>query len=303
MEDKLIQLEKYRKKAFYLFVIIIFVSAVTVFLMFALLKSYNQVGFMFSLASGVGLGALLYRITGYSRYLREFKEYFKKIFVEKPFRIAFEQVNYRYDKGIEQERLDGTDLILLGNRYYSNDYVQGIYKNVRFERADIKIQHHVNTGKHSHTITYFNGRWLIFEFNKNFRFDLQIIGNGFGYSQKNKSIFTDQNDRRHKIEMEDIEFNECFQVLGQDDHEAFYILTPHFMAVLKSLYSSTDGALMLGFVDNRLHVAINTEKDAMEASIFSSVEPAAVGSDVEHEIYAIKNIIDSLDLDRDIYKI
>ena len=37
----------------------------------------------------------------------------------------------------------------LGNRYYSNDYLQGSYKGVRFERADIKIQNRVYTGKHS----------------------------------------------------------------------------------------------------------------------------------------------------------
>lgn len=303
MEDKFIVLEKYRKRALFLLIVDISVSFMFAFFILSLLKELNEASFVVSMFLGVFLAFVLYHATGCGKAQKKFKELFKKLFVEEPFSRAFGQVTYKYDQGIEKERLDETDMILLGNRYYTNDYVQGYYKNVRFERADIKIQQHTSSGKHSHTVTYFNGRYLIFEFNKEFHCDLQIIGNGFDNPQKNNSIFTNKEERRHKIELEDINFNEMFQVLGQDDHEAFYIITPHFMEVLKGLYHSMDGELMLCFVDNQLHVAINTERDAMESSIFFPVEQGEVGSDVQNEINAIINIIDSLCLDRDIYKI
>jgi hypothetical protein len=302
MQDRIQILEKYRKKALHALLFAIAVSVFIVIVLSAVMKDLQPAGFFLSLLLGTGSGLLLYYMAGCHRYLKEFKAYFKAVFVEEPFRSAFGQVVYKYGQGFDKERIDATDMILIGNRYYSNDYVQGFYKNVRFERADVKIQNHVSTGKTSYTVTYFNGRWLIFDFNKEFHFDLQIIGNGFEYAQKNKSIFTGAQDRRHKIELEDIIFNENFQVLGQDYHEAYYILTPHFMGVLKELYDTVDGALMLGFTDNRLHVAVNTKKDAMESSVFGSIEPDEAESDVQNEINTIMNLIDSLDLDRDIYK-
>lgn len=143
---------------------------------------------------------------------------------------------------------------------------------------------------------------MIFEFNKDFTFDLQVIGKGFNYSRNNKTFFTSSEDRRQKIELEDIYFNELFTVYAQDDHEAYYILTPAFMEVLKNMFDNMDGAIMLGFVRNQLHVAINTKRDSMEPSIFSRIETYEATQDVQREINAIINIIDGLDLDRDIYK-
>jgi hypothetical protein len=68
------------------------------------------------------------------------------------------------------------------------------------------------------------------------------------------------------------------------------------------MYDSMDGAFMLGFVRTQLHVALNTRRDSMEPSIISRIETYEVRPDVRREIDAIINIIDGLDLDRDIYK-
>lgn len=260
-----------------------------------------QVAFVLLAFMGVGLYFLLGYITGYFKKAKDFKASYKKIFVEGPFQEAFGKVYCDFNKGISKDTIAGTNLMRMGNRYYTNDYIRGSYKNVGFERADIKIQQHTSNGKQSYTVTYFNGRWLILDFNKSFRYDLQIIGKGFYYTQKKNSFFTSERNRRHKVEMEDINFNQLFDVYAQDEHEAFYILTPKFMATLKNMYNSMDGALMLGFIDNKLHVAINTKKDAMEPSLFRSVRNPDL-SEVKREINTITHIIDGLNLDRELYK-
>jgi hypothetical protein len=260
-----------------------------------------QVAFVLLAFMGVGLYFLLGYITGYFKKAKDFKASYKKIFVEGPFQEAFGKVYCDFNKGISKDTIAGTNLMRMGNRYYTNDYIRGSYKNVGFERADIKIQQHTSNGKQSYTVTYFNGRWLILDFNKSFRYDLQIIGKGFYYTQKKNSFFTSERNRRHKVEMEDINFNQLFDVYAQDEHEAFYILTPQFMATLKNMYNSMDGALMLGFIDNKLHVAINTKKDAMEPSLFRSVRNPDL-SEVKREINTITHIIDGLNLDRELYK-
>ena len=45
--------------------------------------------------------------------------------------------------------------------------------------------------------------------------------------------------------MESAGFNEIFDVYAQDPHEAFYLLTPHFM---EKLVEAGDPASMAGFI-------------------------------------------------------
>lgn len=304
MEEQILNLEKLRERILKHMMALLTASiviALTVVYLISLRTHNLQIGLFLLIFVGAGSFLLLSFVTGYNKKYKEYKTIHKKLFVEGPFNEAFGQVYCDFDRGISKDVIDRTDMMLLGNRYYTNDYISGSYKDVGFERADIKIQHHTSNGKHSRTVTYFNGRWLILEFNKKFHFDLQIVGKGFNYSQKNNSIFTRENNRRRKIELEDIRFNETFNVYAQNDHEAFYILTPQFMDTLKGMYNSMDGDLMLGFVDNKLHVAIHTQKDAMEPSIFKSVLVPNL-ADVRQEINSIISIIDGLNLDRDIYK-
>lgn len=304
MNEKISRLEELREKTVKHMLIILSISgllALSIAFVVTARSYIMPLGFFLLFFIGFITFIILAYTTGCFKKLKEFKTQYKKIFVEVPFQQAFGQVFCDFDNGIRQDIISQTKLIMMGNRYYTNDYIRGSYKNVGFERADIKIQRHTSNGKSSSTVTYFNGRWLILEFNKKFHFDLQIIGKGFYYSQKNHSFLISEKHRRYKIEMEDIRFNQLFNVYAQNEHEAFYILTPQFMDALKDMYNTMDGDFMLGFIDNKLHVAIHTRKDAMEPSLFKSVKDPNLG-DVKREINTIIHIIDELNLDRDIYK-
>lgn len=304
MNERISNLEDLRKRTVKHLLIILSISiplALTA-AYFVSIRTYIFQLILFSLALvGGGSFVLLGYVTGYFKMIKEFKASYKSLFIEGPFREVFGEIYCDFDKGIERDVISNTDLMRMGNRYYTNDYIKGSYNGVEFERADVDIKNHTSNGKRSHTVTYFNGRWLILEFNKSFHFDLQIIGKGFNYTQKNNSFFTSESNRRRKIEMEDIRFNDSFSVYAQDEHEAFYILTPQFMATLKDMYKTMDGDIMLGFVDNKLHVAIHTEKDAMEPSLYKSVIAPDLG-EVQKEIDTIINIIEGLKLDRNLYK-
>lgn len=305
MEESMNQLQHLRSRTEHLLIIVIASAIAISFFSLILFASIGmeQMIFIFPILIGIGSGFLLGKLTGYFDAYKEYKLRFKAAFVEIPFRETFSEVVYDGTKGFDQEVIRATGIMTMGNRYYSNDYVRGSYKGVHFERADVKIQQHVSTGKTSYTVTYLHGRWLILEFNKSFQSDLQIIHRDFPNSQKKNSIFTQEEERRHRIELEDMEFNESFRVLCQDDHEAYYILTPHFMQVLKDLHRTMDGSFMLGFVDHRLHVAIHNNKDAMEPKLFDHFDLGLIKDEVQKEINVIKDIVDSLSIDRDIYKI
>jgi hypothetical protein len=304
MEASILELEKLRKKAAFLLAVIITTASFASIFMIILLfyRGMKEVSFILSIILGIGLGFLLGKITGFFDLSKEYKKRFKATFVEVPFREHFSSVTYYGVQGIDKDVIKETGLMTLGNIYQSNDYVQGFCNNVKFERADVKIQQHVSTGKTSYTITYLHGRWLIFNFNKVFHSDLQIIAKDFDSAQKKNSIFTGSEDRRHRIRLEDEEFNTMFRVYCQDDHEAYFILTPHFMSMLKDLQRRIDGSIMLGFVDHQLHVAIHNNKDAMEPKIWDEVDFYSIKEEVQKEINVITDIINSLNLEKDIYK-
>lgn len=304
MDDKILHIENLRKKIKKHFFILLVISITIALICVLLLSSFTAgtpAGLIFLVIISVASFFLLGAITGYFKNYKEYKSIYKKVFVEEPFNQAFDYVRCDLKNGISKDIIAGTDIMMMGNRYSSNDYIRGMYKNVGFERADVMIQNHTSNGKHSQTVTYLHGRWLIFEFNKNFHFDLQIIGKGFHYSKNRSSIFTREDERRRKIEFEDIQFNKDFTVYAQDDLEAFYILTPQFIDTLKNMARTMDGNLMFGFIDNKLHVAINTGKDAMEPSIFRS-ELNHNLKEVQKEINIIISIIEGLNLDREIHK-
>ena len=303
MEDKILYIENLRKKILNHMLIILGISitpALFIFFPLSLSAGILPASLFILIFTTVILFLILGAITGYFKKYKEYKHIYKKAFVEGPFNHAFDKVRCDFKKGISKDVIEATKIIMLGNRYYSNDYISGSYNNVDFERSDVLIQNHTSNGKNSHTVTYFQGRWLIFEFNKKFHFDLQIIGKGFTYSNKRNGFFTSKDNRRRKVEFEDIQFNKDFKVYAQDDFEAFYILTPQFIDTLKNMSNTMDGKFMMGFIDNKLHVAINTGKDAMEPSIFRSIKNTNHG-EVEKEINVIINIIEGLNLDRDLY--
>ena len=184
-KDKISYLEKLRKKVLTHLIIIIVASiivAITIGIIVSpKVKAINIVLVIF-IISGLVTYFLLNLITGYKKKFKDYKAYYKKLMVEEPFQETFGHVNFDYKKGIDKDTIKNTGIMSLGNRYYSNDYLQGSYKGVRFERADIKIQNRVYTGKHSFTVTYFNGRWITLEFDGNYNFNLQIIGKGFKHA-------------------------------------------------------------------------------------------------------------------------
>lgn len=305
MEERLIYLENIRKKAFTGSVIALTIAAIiTGACAFFVITGSSIKTAMYII---VPLFALLYfaivKISHTDLNIRRFKANYKAIFVGLPFQTTFGDITYDPENGFSANVIGQAGMIKLGNIYDSNDGIVGYYKDVKFARSDIEIKNRIQAGKYAQTVTYFVGRWLVFSFNKDFHFDLQLIGKGFQHSKKKTSILIPNNDRRHKIELEDVEFNQMFEILGQDDHEAYYILTPGFMSALKQMYHKLDGSVMLGFLNNQLHVAINTKKDAMEPSIYKSIKKQSILKEVQGEIDIIISVINDLDLDRDIYRV
>ena len=237
------------------------------------------------------------------RRVGHFRSMYKSIVVAKAAENLFDRYEYFPKNGFSYEEIRASGIMAMGNRYKSEDTIEGSYKNVPFRRADMYIAQHTSNGKSSHTTVYLRGTWMTFSYNKTFQSDLQVLSKDFSFSNTHTSrLFTRAADRRHTFVTEDMTFNEAFTCTCQDESEAFYLLTPRIMQMLLLLRTEIGKPFMLGFVDNRLHFVISSHEDHMEPSVFGKCDLNVEVEKVRRELMVIRNVIDSLAMDRQLFE-
>ena len=251
--------------------------------------------------AGATMAAVIGWVT-FSRRQKEFRSAYKQLVINNAAAGMFDRYLYSPEVGISRDEIAATGIMSLGNRYSSEDTVEGVYKGVSFRRADMYIADHRSNGKSSYTVVYLRGSWLTFQYNKKFLADLQVCTKDFGYERaKTSRLFNSKEERRHKFETESIEFNRAFDCNCQQDAEAFYLLTPRVMQMLLLLKDEFDCPFMVGFVNNQLHFALNSGKNSMEPSVFGELNYTAEIEKNRRELKIITNIVDSLAIDRQIF--
>lgn len=290
------ELEVLRKKARNSVLIGIGITIVLTLILYALIKIVQIIFF------GFVFGIIIISIIS-NKPTKNFKDNFKKIFVLKSLQNTFDNLIYNPEMGLNESIIRDTQMMHMGDRYSSNDFVSGTYKNINIKQADVHIEEeHETTDSDGHTsttwVTIFRGRWMIFDFNKKFKADLQVCQKTFGNAKVSN---WGREQKFKKVMMEDQLFNKIFRVYAQSEHEAFYILTPSLMEKIKKLEENIRGHLLLCFINNKLHVGIYNNKDSFEHSIFTKIEESKVLDEISKDIKLITNFVDELDLDNDLF--
>jgi len=235
---------------------------------------------------------------------REFTMAFKEVFVKKSLETVFTDLVYEPEKGLNSAIIANTRMMNMGDRYTSNDFISGRYKNINIIQADVHIEEeHQTTDSDGHTtttwVTIFRGRWMVFDFNKTFKANIQVSQKGFGNSRISN---WGAQVKYKKVMMEDQAFNNNFRTYAQDEHEAFYILTPSLMEKIKNLTNNISGKLLFCFVDNKLHIGLQNGKDSFEHSIYKQIDEEKVTNEIQKDIKLITNFVDELSLDNTLFR-
>ena len=242
---------------------------------------------------------------------QKLREEYKLNYVLHILESLFPGVYYEPDESIPRQYIADTKMVYLGDRYSGEDYVRTRYKNVLFQQSDILIQQRKHKSKNirgretnrstSEFYTCFMGRWMIFDFNKHFRSNVQIIQEGFrvpvpaGSGRKKESSYP-------PVTMESDEFNKEFHVYAQNPHDAFYILTPSFMERIQALTSHNKGKMMFCFSQNKLHIAIQGGGNSFEpGSVYKRFDDERVKKAIWNDIGSITQFIDELSLDNNLF--
>lgn len=228
--------------------------------------------------------------TRYYHY-RDYNKY-KKLICEKVLNDLFEDVELIYNKGLTEAIVRNTNIVPMGESdlFSSEDYHKGKYKGVPFEASDVNTAHHVDGEYASGYNDDFLGQCYIFEFNKSFSGSLMVY--------EKKLFFNKQ--PKNQLLMEDKEFNNLFTVSAEDKHLAYFILSPSFMKKLKDLTKEIKGHFALSFIDNKLNIAISNKYSLFECDPLKDIDESI--AQVKKELSVVTQIIDTLDLDNDIFK-
>lgn len=234
------------------------------------------------------------------KYKKEFVAAYKKVYVEEALKSTFSNLVYLPDSGIDPDAIKETGMMNLGDRYESNDYFRGMYKNIKVIQADVHIEElRTTTDSKGNTSTYYTtiflGKWMIFDFNKTFTANIQVRNIGFS-----NHILV--GDTYKKVNMEDVQFNKKHKIYAVNEHDAFYVLTPALMEKITNLENKIKGSIMLCFVNNELHVALQNWKDSFEHGIYKKINEERIVNELTNDIKVITNFVDELNLDNNLFR-
>lgn len=220
--------------------------------------------------------------------LRQFYTDYKRSIGEPVLRLLMEDVQYKPGQGFSKEEIAGFGVY--GNRYanyQSEDYIEGVYKGVYYRQADVKIERSQNESELSAMTRGLTGRISVYDFKKGLTGDILIRSR-----QNSDGIIANLT----KVDMENIAFNEKFEVYAKSAHMVFYLLTPQFMEYLLGM--DYLGSIVLRFTGNQIIVLRNHITGIFEPDLKQPLDiPYEIGKSYQ-ELKDILDFIDMLNLDK-----
>ena len=222
---------------------------------------------------------------------------YKKFFSHRVLTELLKEYYYDHASGISRADLDAIGMVRLGNKYHSEDYVSGHYKDVGFVQADVLIQdEHTDSDGDTHTDTLFSGNWMVFEFPRSFVTKLAVVGRRTQMSVYAKGM--------EKFATESTEFNKKFKVYMQDGVEMFYILDPKMIEAMQALGEKFGEKIFFLFVDKKLHIGLNNGSDSFEPPKHKKGDIDTV-EEIERlstEFNTVFHLIDTLEISKTLFK-
>ena len=192
---------------------------------------------------------------------------------------GFSQLEFRSREGFEWEEVRDAAVVKCGDRKYfkREDMLTGLYEGVRFRISDVTARRMVKKGKRRELQTLFDGQVMCFS-----RFDDTKKSAGFVQVFR-REFLMDMGGARaeHRIMTENAAFNDTFNVFADDEHNAYYILTPQLIGKIMEFSDAAGAPVSLVFVGEKLYAAV--ERRGMFVPVLDepvSVQKERLGGDV-----------------------
>ena len=101
--------------------------------------------------------------------------------------------------------------------------------------------------------------------------------------------------KKGQVETENEAFNEKFGVTCENEHDAFYILTPHLMDHIMTLDERAGGNTYMRFLkEGKVHVAVNSGRDHFELERLNVSDVGALRRRFRGEVEYVTALVDEL---------
>lgn len=249
------------------------------------------------------IGAILLLFAGviamfvlYARKSREIKAYVGQNVTRGLLDEVFEIAEYDHTGCISEDLLRSAALTPAWDRCSGSDLVRGSYKGRSILFSDVKleeIEQQKNPDGETETEwhTIFQGPWIFIENDRKLPAPVRVREKPPILGRHMKS----------DLETENAAFNERFQILAQDGHAAFLVLTPRFMEFISSANAMAGGLISLCFDGNYTCVAIYNDSDLFEPSGKKLKDLEALKAEQRGEIRYITGILDELLQNADLF--
>lgn len=235
----------------------------------------------------------IYPIIMFTKVRDLYKEKIKSLTIAQIFSDYFDNIKYDLNQGFPEEQVEFLDLFNVGQSYVTNDFISGCHKDIRFTRSDVNTWTTYYTGKTTVTITYFHGQVFEFDFFKPKDSILKL-------TSRSSNIFKSFGNKNllEALKFEDDEFNQMFHSFSNNDLDAYYIMTPHYMEKVKNLTQFIYDDFVVLFHNSKVYIAIFNREDKMEPKMSSGID-ATYLEEINDSANFIKILINTLQLDQD----
>jgi len=236
------------------------------------------------------LGGGLYAAFNYKE-IKKLSIAFKTKYLVAEMQKILPDSTYTHDQGFTEAEVVDSGLLFDRDRFTSEDLIEGSFSGVNFRSSDVVQKEVRSNGKSTTVVTVFQGRFYEFDFHKKFKDNLLLL------QPYNFRPFSNYK----KIKTESVDFNSEIKIYAENEHEAFYILTPDFMEKIMYLDKKYDDKISFSFKENRLFIAINSKEDHFDLKAFKPVDES-IFAEYQNELNDILNFIKLLQLDSTLFK-
>ncbi|MDE6024981.1 MAG: DUF3137 domain-containing protein [Lachnospiraceae bacterium] len=225
--------------------------------------------------------------TRYSETRNKYMLVYKEVLVAPSLANKFEHYTYSPDGTVTTN-----DILAIGiwNTTHGSlesrteDFLKGTYKGVYYEQVGASVWLRLTK---IDTVSVFDGTISKFRFNKAISGKLVIA------RSINPNIFSV--DGLSAIKTDNAEFNRQLTIFSSQGHEAFYILTPHFMECILKLYNGYPRMMIIVFEHDTMTILRSGAK-MCEFSEAKKVDFFEARAKIIGEMQNMLDIVDTLNI-------
>jgi hypothetical protein len=301
LQEPIANLEAQRKLILNKMFITLFIGLGTSVLLFSFLPKFNLFlsGLFFIIL-------LLFLISRVKKGKNKLRVKYKQDIITPLTTLVNGNLVYKPNEGFDQTILEQAQLVNGRiDQYKSEDFFEGIIGDTKFQFAEVKAEEKQedSNGKTSY-IPIFRGLLFTANFNKR-TFSKVIVSTdifkeSFGGLGKyiNKLAFAD--DSMERIQLEDPLFEKNFEVYGEDQVEARYILSTSLMDRFNNLRASGK-VFNASVIGNTLSLGVFLNKNLFEPHLFRQITNKKELEEFVGYIQFMTGIVEELNLNNRIY--